>query len=249
MRKNPSIKTIKELYSRAGNRCAFPGCHHYNVEENTVIGQICHIEAANRGGERYNPDQTEDERSGFDNLIVLCPIHHLITNDVSIYTVETLKAMKKSHEEQFKEHQYSIDQNELNQILSSIDQKIDKIASNMKMHYDMQVEFSTLVYPNGAHLLAITGMNIGDLPITLSHWGLELPDKNYIPGFPNLLPEPIKFPYKLLPGESITVAIEKITVASYLKHAGYPDTTCLLGFFKDQIKNKYEIMSDPFKNY
>lgn len=159
MRKDLSIKTIKELYSRSGNRCAFPGCHHENFEEHTLIGQICHIEAANRGGERYNLDQMEDERAGFDNLIVLCPIHHSITNDVSIYTVETLKAMKKSHEERFKEHQYSIDQNELNQIISSIDQKIDEIASNTKMRYDMQVEFSTLVYSNGAHLLAITGIS------------------------------------------------------------------------------------------
>jgi hypothetical protein len=250
MRTEPSHTTYKELFALSGNMCAFPGCNQKIFDENhTLIGQICHIEAANPGGERYNPTQSEDKRAGFENLILLCANHHLITNDVSIYTVDTLKAMKKSHEERFKEHRYSIDQNELNQILSSIDQKIGEIKSNTKNRYDMKVEFSTIISSNGAHLLAITGMNTGDMPITLSYWGFGLPDKTYIPGFPNLLPKPIEFPYKLLPGESITVAMENTTVASYLKHAGYPDTTRLLGFFKDQINNKYEIMSDPFNNY
>jgi len=67
------------------------------------IGQICHIEAAMTGGERFNENMSNEERRSFDNLILLCYEHHVTTNDVSIYDVESLKNIKRNHESLFSE--------------------------------------------------------------------------------------------------------------------------------------------------
>jgi len=53
MRIQPSDKTLKKLFALSGNRCAFPGCKEFIVDEDqNLIGQVCHIEAAETGGER-----------------------------------------------------------------------------------------------------------------------------------------------------------------------------------------------------
>ncbi|MCE5185871.1 MAG: hypothetical protein LLF76_07070 [Planctomycetaceae bacterium] len=69
---------------------------------------ICHIEAAERGGQRYNPLQTDDERRHYDNLILLCANHHIVTNNVSEYPVQRLKEMKQRHELRYLNNQYTV---------------------------------------------------------------------------------------------------------------------------------------------
>lgn len=66
--------------------------------ENDFVGNICHIEAASEGGERFNPNQTDEERWSYGNLILLCYEHHIKTNNVTKYTVEVLRKMKSDHE-------------------------------------------------------------------------------------------------------------------------------------------------------
>ena len=76
-RKPISESTLKRLFSLSGNKCAFPGCQTRLVDRcKNFLGQICHIEAAEVGGQRYNAKQNDDERRSFDNLIVLCANHH-----------------------------------------------------------------------------------------------------------------------------------------------------------------------------
>ncbi|OCZ69742.1 hypothetical protein A9F99_09165 [Acinetobacter pittii] len=65
------------------------------------IGQVCHIEAANKKGQRFNPRMTNEERRDFENLILLCANHHIITNDVNEFPVNVLKNMKAAHEQKF----------------------------------------------------------------------------------------------------------------------------------------------------
>ncbi len=257
MRKESSKTTYKELFALSGNVCAFPGCKQKMFEENhNLIGQICHIEAAEPGGERYNPHQTDKKRAGFDNLILLCANHHLITNDVSKYSVENLKAMKKNHEDRFRDHQYLIDPTELNRILSLLDEKVariskleDEIKKNSKPRYEMEVDIELIMVSNGLRLLGLTGRNTGDRPITLNHWGFGLPNGNYIPGLPIFLPGITNLPYKVLPGESVTVAMENTRIAENLQDAGYPNTIRLRGYFQDQLKIQYDKMTEPFNFY
>jgi hypothetical protein len=101
-RKKPTPETLRELFLKSGNQCAFPGCSHLMMnKEGVFIGQVCHIEAAEEGGERFNENMTDDERAAFPNLMLMCYPHHQVTNDVDAYPVPRLQAMKADHEAKF----------------------------------------------------------------------------------------------------------------------------------------------------
>ncbi|EGQ9584749.1 MULTISPECIES: hypothetical protein [Vibrio harveyi group] len=98
-RKAPKIDVIKKLCILSKNQCAFPGCDHTILnEKGEYIAQLCHIEAAEKGGERYNENQTDEERRAESNLLFLCHAHHKETDNVTQYTVDVLKEMKRQHE-------------------------------------------------------------------------------------------------------------------------------------------------------
>lgn len=40
------------------------------------VGQLCHIEAAEPGGERFNHVMTNEQRRAFENLTLICYAHH-----------------------------------------------------------------------------------------------------------------------------------------------------------------------------
>lgn len=100
----PSLSTLKALGAACGNVCAFPHCIApiYDTRYNVLVGEVCHIEAQNADGPRYNKNQTDQERHGFDNLVFLCSPHHTVIDDKSRldeFSVEVLKRMKRDHEE------------------------------------------------------------------------------------------------------------------------------------------------------
>lgn len=96
----PTEKTIKRLFALSGNICAYPGCLLPIVESaGTITGEICHIRARSQGGPRFDANQTNDERHGYDNLILLCRHHHkIIDAQPDIYTADALQEMKGVHE-------------------------------------------------------------------------------------------------------------------------------------------------------
>jgi len=99
----PREPTVKQLYALSMNRCAYPDCPTPLVspETGTVIGEVCHIRAHNVGGPRYLESQTDEERHGFDNLILMCRNHHKEIDavaNIDIYTVEWLLNAKRVHE-------------------------------------------------------------------------------------------------------------------------------------------------------
>jgi len=90
---------IRALFAKSGNICAFPGCTHELVtERNIFVGQICHIEAANPGGPRYNADSTDEQRRKSSNLILLCYRHHKETDDETLYPKTWFTQIKAEHE-------------------------------------------------------------------------------------------------------------------------------------------------------
>jgi tetratricopeptide (TPR) repeat protein len=94
--------TIRKLFAVSGNRCAYPDCAEKLVGTGDIIGEVCHIRAASKNGPRYAPSQTEEDRNGYDNLILLCPNHHTITHNEKLYAVETLCKWKKDHEKYYR---------------------------------------------------------------------------------------------------------------------------------------------------
>lgn len=95
-----SETTIKRLFAKSNNKCAFPGCWIPMVDDSDIVrGEICHIQGARPKSKRYNPDMLEKDRYGIDNLILLCADHHKVIDRLTnVYTVEKLLHIKRAHE-------------------------------------------------------------------------------------------------------------------------------------------------------
>ncbi|GAB6434804.1 MULTISPECIES: hypothetical protein [Bacillus] len=138
---NPTPSTIKRLFALSGNQCAFPNCKNKLVEGKKVTGKICHIKARSEGGPRYDPDQDTDERRGFDNLILMCPIHHdVIDSDVESYTVDRLIDIKKNH------HNNPINEDDINMDI------VNQLVVNMNVETKIQIQTE---YQNNGQIASI----------------------------------------------------------------------------------------------
>lgn len=102
-RRTYSQRTLKTLWARSGNLCAFPGCSELLVRDAVssdrliVVGEMAHMIALSPEGPRAELDASElnDAR----NLILLCPTHHtLIDQDPDAYPSEVLCRWKREHE-------------------------------------------------------------------------------------------------------------------------------------------------------
>ena len=58
--------------------------------------RICHISGQRPGSPRYDDSMSDKDRHGFENLILLCPTHHVLIDDLEPqrFSVETLREMK-----------------------------------------------------------------------------------------------------------------------------------------------------------
>jgi hypothetical protein len=144
-RLTPTTDIIRALFARSGNQCAFPGCTHSLINpKNQFIAQICHIESAQPGGERYNKNQDDESRRGYDNLILLCYQHHVETNDILEYPVEKLKKLKYDHEN--KSSDFKINESALIKIIEEMNsywmliEKLNKFEHNCP---DFAVDINT----------------------------------------------------------------------------------------------------------
>jgi hypothetical protein len=63
------------------------------------VGEVCHIKGEKPSAPRYDADQDNHSRHGFDNLILLCNVHHKVIDDnENTFSVERLVGMKEQHE-------------------------------------------------------------------------------------------------------------------------------------------------------
>ncbi|MEP1229091.1 MAG: hypothetical protein ABJG88_00300 [Litorimonas sp.] len=146
-RKAPKLDTIRRLFALSGNQCAYPECEHILINEHgAFVSQICHIEAAEEEGQRYNPDMSDENRRSFENLLLMCYRHHVETNDVEKFTVRTLQGMKNRHEIKFAENEFQISDTQANNIHEQQLSKLSEIELKNKewlaeFHLAMEVEF------------------------------------------------------------------------------------------------------------
>ncbi len=101
-----STRDHKKLWGRAGNRCSMSECRRELVDaqettdEDSIIGEECHIVARKQSGPRGKSKLLKAERDYYSNLILMCRNHHKIIDDmVSMYSVTKLKQIKQEHEE------------------------------------------------------------------------------------------------------------------------------------------------------
>ncbi len=134
--------TYKVLLARSGNECAFPNCNHPIFNDNDLlIGQLCHIEAVSPGGQRFNPDQSPQERNSPSNLIFLCYRHHKESDDVNFYSVQKLKEIKHEHESRFKERPFDIKPIMIEQIQKEMSKYWTEVLdANSQDEFDLRME-------------------------------------------------------------------------------------------------------------
>src|SRR6266699_3648707 len=96
---SPTEATVRRLFAVSGNRCVFHRCPVRVVTDGSITAQMCHIKARSPDGPRFDASQTEDERNAFDNLLLLCGVHHkVVDDDVETYTVERLQRLRAVQE-------------------------------------------------------------------------------------------------------------------------------------------------------
>lgn len=138
-RLSPKLEALRALFARSGNQCAFPGCTHPLVNrDNLFVAQVCHIEAASRGGERFNPDSDDEYRRSYENLILLCYPHHVETDNVDQYPAERLREMKLSHEKLFDRSSFKINEAVLQKLKDQMDGYWEKIERANKLEHVFQ---------------------------------------------------------------------------------------------------------------
>lgn len=129
--------TVRRLDTLSGNECSNPNCRKKLIAEDgiSMISKICHIAAASKEGPRFEVNMTDDERRGFDNLILLCDEHHVMIDNKeneSEYPSHLLKKWKKDHEKQILElisskNLLSKHPLALNRVINAIGSKIDLV--------------------------------------------------------------------------------------------------------------------------
>lgn len=96
-------KTRKLLWGKSGNRCAM--CRHILCvdatpeDDEAIVGDECHIISKKENGPRHDTSSPNDTLDSYENLILLCRIHHKQIDDQhTTYTVEILRRIKENHE-------------------------------------------------------------------------------------------------------------------------------------------------------
>lgn len=124
----PSKDPLIQLFALSGNQCAFPGCNQILIDEDSFVAQVCHIEAAMPGGERYNESSNNEERRMIQNLVLLCYPHHIKTNNIDNFPTPVLRKLKTDHEAKFRipAQQYQANSDIINNIYNDLLKRIQQ---------------------------------------------------------------------------------------------------------------------------
>jgi hypothetical protein len=98
-----SDKTRKLVWGRSGSRCAF--CKQELIvsatdkDSEAVVGDECHIISAEVNGPRHDPSYPKEKLDSYENLLLLCRVHHKMVDDqATTFTAEILRQLKSNHE-------------------------------------------------------------------------------------------------------------------------------------------------------
>jgi hypothetical protein len=130
-----SLRVQKMLWGRAANRCALCRCElvldKSETDDESIVGDVCHIVADSPDGPRGNSLLTEQQRNQYNNLILLCKVHHkLIDDQPNTYTVDDLHELKSKHENWVRTslEDYQVDKQRADEIYAEIIDEWEKLA-------------------------------------------------------------------------------------------------------------------------
>lgn len=105
MARNYKDKDLKLLFGRSGFYCAYPGCMNRLIANETeyddaaILAQIAHIVGSSNVGPRADPSMTDTDKNAYENLVLLCGVHHpLVDKQDNTYSIEILHAWKSTLE-------------------------------------------------------------------------------------------------------------------------------------------------------
>jgi len=101
---NPAPVTKLRLFADSGGYCSNPHCLSeifVDLKSQTVhIAEIAHVISAGDKGPRSDADVTPEQRSEYENLILLCPCCHTIIDKAEEdYPVDLLLSWKRNHKQ------------------------------------------------------------------------------------------------------------------------------------------------------
>lgn len=162
-------KDLKRLVASAGGRCSYRHegeiCKRLLISNNSVVGEKAHIEAIGKKGARHNPDLSEAKVNSYDNLMWMCPTHHTMIDKLDnehIYTVNVLRKMKKAHEKDIDQGNYSTGATLYDTVIH------DYTALSTLFYY---VDINKL-YSSSIDLPRFCGVHFGELNETVKNYKL-----------------------------------------------------------------------------
>jgi hypothetical protein len=100
-----SLRDHKMLWGRAAGKCSIckiPLARISDIGHSVIIGEEAHIVAKSKDQARGESPLTKEQRDTYSNLILLCPTHHTLIDDLPSgaidYSVELLLEIKGEHE-------------------------------------------------------------------------------------------------------------------------------------------------------
>jgi hypothetical protein len=109
----PSETTLKRLYATAFG-CCKPGCGQRLFRVNEATGawllnsRVAHIHARRERGPRWDPQMSEADNQGYENLVLLCIQHASEIDDTpEHYPADLLRSWKHAESDSYERHQRS----------------------------------------------------------------------------------------------------------------------------------------------
>ncbi|WP_438712055.1 ABC-three component system protein [Aquimarina muelleri] len=104
----------------------------------TVVGKVCHIEAASSKGPRYRSEMSDDERRSYNNLILLCDEHHSIIDNKKNegkFLKELLLEWKTDHIKENENSEIEVADDVIYESIENIIEALDRLEkSNEKIY-------------------------------------------------------------------------------------------------------------------
>ncbi len=170
----PTPSTVKRLFAACGNRCAFPKCKTLirDPANNAFVGKMCHIHGEKPSAARYLASQTEDERRGYDNLIVMCSTCHDIIDDKEneeLYPAETLRVWKMKQEKAATGKGVALSDTEVSHVIASMTRNTAINGSNIFTVNQMGGQVAHTITNVGPQPRRVTQAAANQLITTLRH--------------------------------------------------------------------------------
>lgn len=145
-----TVKTKNILAKRANEKCSI--CKKQTSKPSTAstseyinTGEAAHIKGAKSGSARYDPLQSDDERSHINNAIWLCNVcHKEADTDLKKYDVAYLISIKKEHEKKVANDEFEINWKEYQQLQKRVIELEELYHIKSSLHNSNQKELLKL---------------------------------------------------------------------------------------------------------